>query len=199
MYDYDSNAILVEQIKNRQAATIRDAFLNIHKVLKARGNDPKFYIMENECSSDLKEAMKKYGVDLQLAPPHMHRRNAAEREIRTYKNHFTYGFSTAYPNFPISEWDRLLSQCVITLDLLRNSSVDPALSAYAYHFGPIYFNKSPMAPPGTRVIVNGKPVNHTSWGHHGTPGWYIGQSLDHYRCIHFYMLATIIVRIADTL
>ena len=58
MYDYDSNAILVEPIKNRQAATIRDAFLNIHKFIKARGNDPKVYIIDNECSSDLKEAMK---------------------------------------------------------------------------------------------------------------------------------------------
>ena len=47
------------------------------KFLKARGSEPKFYIMDNECSSDLKEAMKKYGIDFQLAPPHMHRKNAA--------------------------------------------------------------------------------------------------------------------------
>ena len=59
MYDYDSNAILDEPIKNRQAKTIRDAFLNIHKVLKERGSETKVYIMENECSSDLKEDMKK--------------------------------------------------------------------------------------------------------------------------------------------
>ena len=43
--------------------------------------------MNNECSSDLKEAMKKYEIDFQLAPPHRHRINAAERAIRTYKNH----------------------------------------------------------------------------------------------------------------
>ena len=61
------------------------------KFLKARGSEPKFYIMDNECSSDLKEAMKKYGIDFQLAPPHMHRKNAAERSTRTYKNHFIYG------------------------------------------------------------------------------------------------------------
>ena len=60
MYDYDSNAILAEPIKNRKAATIHDAFLNIHKVIKERVSEPKVYIMENECSSDLKEAMKKY-------------------------------------------------------------------------------------------------------------------------------------------
>ena len=54
MYDYDSNAILAEPIKNRQASTIRDVFFNIHKVLKARGIKPKVYIMENECSGGLK-------------------------------------------------------------------------------------------------------------------------------------------------
>ena len=101
MYDNDSNEILAEPIKHRQAATIRDALLKVHKVLKARGSDPKFYIMDNGCSSDLKEAMNKYEIDLQLAPPHMHRRNSAERAIRTCKNHFIAGFSTTYPDFPI--------------------------------------------------------------------------------------------------
>ena len=66
-----------------QAATVRNAFLKVHKVLKARGSKLKVYIMNKEYSSDLKEAMKKYEIDFQLAPPYMHRRNAAEREIRT--------------------------------------------------------------------------------------------------------------------
>ena len=57
MYDYDSNAIQAEPLKNRQAATIRYAFLNIHKFLKVRGREPKVYIMNKQCSSDLKEAM----------------------------------------------------------------------------------------------------------------------------------------------
>ena len=56
-----------------------------------------------------------------------------------------------------------------------------------------------MAPPGTRVIVHEKRGNRTSWGHHGTLVWYIGPSLDHYRCMQFYMPATSIVRITDTL
>ena len=85
MYDYDSSTILDEPIKNRQAATIPDALLNIHRVIKSRGSEPKVYIMDNDCSSDLKESMKKYEIDFQLAPPHMHRKNAVEREIRTKK------------------------------------------------------------------------------------------------------------------
>ena len=54
MYDYDINIILDEPIKNRQAANIRDDFLNIHKILKSRGSEQKVYITENECSSNLK-------------------------------------------------------------------------------------------------------------------------------------------------
>ena len=122
-------------------------------------------------------------MEFQLAPPHMHRQNVAERAIITYKNHFIYGFSTTYPYFLISKWYRLLSLYSITLELLQNSRVNPALSEYSYLFGPYYFNKSPMAPPGTRVIVNDKPGNLTSWVRHGTPGWYIGPSLDHYMCM----------------
>ena len=54
LYEYDSNKILAGPIKNGQASTIRNAFLNIHKILKSRGSNPKVYIMDNECSSDLK-------------------------------------------------------------------------------------------------------------------------------------------------
>ena len=193
MYDYDSNAILSEPIKNRQAATIRDAFLNIHKILKSRGSDPKVYIMNDECSSDLKEAMKKYKIDFQLDSPHVHRQNAVEREIQKFKNHFISRLSTTYPDFPISEWGQLLSQCMTTLNIHRNSRVSASLSAYAYLFGTYGFNKLPMEPPVTRVIFHDKPGNRTSWVHHGTKGWYSGPSLDHHRCMQCYMPSTCIV------
>ena len=42
--------------------------------------------MDTECSSDLKEATKKYETDFQLAPPHMHRQNVAEQAIIAKKN-----------------------------------------------------------------------------------------------------------------
>ena len=77
LYDYDSNAILVEPIKNRHAATICNAFINIHKVLRAIGSDPKVYSMDNKCSSDLKEAMRSYEIDSQMDPLHMHRKKCS--------------------------------------------------------------------------------------------------------------------------
>ena len=56
-----------------------------------------------------------------------------------------------------------------------------------------------MAPTGIHVIVHDKPGKRTSWSHHDTSGWYIGTSLDHYRCIKCYMPVTGILRIIDTL
>ena len=133
--------------------------------------------MENEASNNMKDSMTKHKISFQLAPPYIHRHNAAERAIQTFKNHFVAGFSTTDPNFPVSEWDQLLDQATITLNLLRQSRVNPKLSAYAYLFGNYAFNCFPMAPPVTRVVVHDKPNQRASWAHHGTPDWYIGPSL----------------------
>ena len=88
---------------------------------------------------------------------------------------------------------------MVPLVILSNSRVNPYLSEYAYLLGPYYFNKSPMAPPRTRVVFHNKPGNLISWGHHGTKGWYIGPSLEHYIFMQFYTPTTGIVLIIDTL
>ena len=155
--------------------------------------------MYNECSGALKEFMKKYAIDFQLAPPNMHRRSAAEQAIQACKNDFISGLYTNDTDFPISKLDCLIFQCLITLNILRNSRVNPAFSEYSYLYGPYYSNKYPMAPPGTCVVVHEKIVNFTSWGHCDTLVWYIGPSFDHYRCMQCYMPANVIVRITDTL
>ena len=121
MYDYDSNLIQGEPIKNRQAKTIVDAWEKLHNNLIQHGHTTKNYILDNECSRDLKLALKKNDIDFELTPPHMHRRNAAERAIRTYKNHVLAGLATCDPSSPISEWDHLLPQATLTLNLLRSS------------------------------------------------------------------------------
>ena len=94
-----------------------------------------------------------------LPPPGIHRTNAAERAIRTFKNHFIAGLSSVHPGFPMSEWDRLLFQGELTLNLLRASRVNPKISAYTYLFGNFDFNKTPLAPPGSKVLVHLKPGN----------------------------------------
>ena len=79
VYDYDSNAILVEPIVNRQKATITRAWKTIHDTLSTKGAKPKLYVLDNEASKELKVAIKNDNVAYELVPPHIHRRNAAER------------------------------------------------------------------------------------------------------------------------
>ena len=96
-------------------------------------------------------------VDFQLTPPHIHRRNAAERAIQTLKNHFIAGLCSTDRQFPLHLWDRLLPQALISLNLLRSSRINPRLSAWVQVHGACDYNRMPMAPPGTRVLVHEKP------------------------------------------
>eukprot|EP00957_Ditylum_brightwellii_P185204 14103810-Ditylum_brightwellii.AAC.1 len=58
---------------------------------------------------------------------------------------------------PMQEWDKLLKQTIITLNLLQTSQVNHKLSAYAYIFGSFNFNMCSFAPPGAKVILHCKP------------------------------------------
>ena len=149
MYDYNSNAILAHPVKNRQAAELKSAFLNLYQRLVASGAAPTFYVLDNECSGDLKHALKKNQIKFQLAPPHQHRRNAAERAIQTFKNHFIAGLSSTYPDFPVHEWDCLIKQAEMTLNMMHNARTNPKLSAYEYLNGTFHFPSTPRLPPGS--------------------------------------------------
>jgi hypothetical protein len=95
LYDYDSNAILTEPLKNRKGQEILRAYTKLHKYLIARGFTPQTHWLDNEASTALKDYNRENKIEFQLVPPQMHRRNAAERAIRTWKNHFVAGLCSA--------------------------------------------------------------------------------------------------------
>ena len=98
----------------------------------SRGRKPNLYILDNECSTELKHSLTKNNIEFQRVPPHVHRCNIAERTIQTFKHHFLAGLASADPNFPSNEWDRLIPQATLTLNLLRNARANPKLSAQSY-------------------------------------------------------------------
>ena len=189
---------MVLPLQNRQAATITAAWKQLNNKLQSAGVSPNTWILDNEVSQDLTAAMQKNKTSYQLVPPHTHRANAAERAIQTFKAHFTAGLASVDPDFPVNEWDRLLDQAFITLNLLRMSRVNPKLSSYTYLFGNFDFNATSMAPPGTKVVIQLKPDNRPSWGSRGKEGWYIGPSPDHYRCVKCFIPLTRAEINADT-
>ena len=91
LYDYDSNAILVEPMKSRSDADMEKSYNKLYYYLTDRGWTPKFNVMDNEASTAIKKLLTQRDDTFQLVKPHNHCVNAAERVIHTFKNHFIAG------------------------------------------------------------------------------------------------------------
>ena len=63
--------------------------------------------------------MKEDNIDYQLVSPHIHYKTLAERAIQTFKSHFIAGLASLDLDFTISEWDRLIPQAELTLNILK--------------------------------------------------------------------------------
>jgi hypothetical protein len=81
------------------------------------------------------------------------------------------------PNsFPINQWEELLPQTVLTLNMLRQSNVAPNILAWAYHNGSFDYNRMPIAPMGCEVKFHIKPARRKSFGEHSEDGFYLRTS-----------------------
>jgi hypothetical protein len=177
MYDYDSNAILLEGITSKGQSKLLQAYKVLHSRLVTAGLRPRYHHLDNEASTIFKSFLRAQQIDYQLTPPGMHHRNAAERAICTWKNHFIAGLSSLNPRFPLRFWCQLLPQSAFTLNLLCQSLLNPRLSGYAQLHGPFDINPTPLAPPDTKPSSSMAPTNVTLEIHmvktHGTlhPPW----------------------------
>jgi hypothetical protein len=198
LYDYDSNHIFAQPFKNRTAKCLLTAYQVLHTRLCKAGLKPQLQRLDNQCSELLKTFMHKQDIDFQLVPPGIHRRNAAERGICTFKNHFIAGLCSVDKEFPIHLWDRLLPQAEITLNLLHGSRINPKLSAWVQVHGTFDYNRTPLGPPGCRVLAHEKPEKRTTWSPHGLDGWYVGPALDSYRCYKIWIWETRSICTCDT-
>jgi hypothetical protein len=186
-------------MKSRSASEWDKAYDHIHQELTAKGFKPRLQTIDNEASAALKHFFTANEVECQLVLPHCHLRNAAERAIQTFKEHFVAGLSSVYPSFPLHLWDRLLPQAGTTLNLLRTSRIHPQLSTAAHFNGLVDYNKTAFAQPGCKIIAHEKPVKRSTWAPHRKHGYSLGPEMHHYRCQNVYISATVNERIVDTL
>jgi hypothetical protein len=189
-HDYNSNAILAEAMPSRTSASMLTAYKEIHCILTSRGFCPQYQRLDNDISKEFKVFLQEIKVDFQLTPASSHRRNVAERAIRTWKNHFISILCSTDAELPLKLWDRLLPQAQIMLNLLRGSRVNPRLSAQAQLHGAFDFNWTPLGPPGTRVFIHELPDKCGTWSPHAILGFYTGPASDHYRCCQVWVLET---------
>ena len=185
-------------MRNRSEAEWLQTFNIMHEYLVSKGCTPKQIRMDNEVSTKFKNDLSTKNMEYQLVPPHIHRRNIAERAVQTYKDHFITILCGTDKNFPMHLWCRLMPQSITTLNLLRKSNLHPTISADAHLNGAFDFNRTPLAALGTRVLLHETPNNRRTWAAHAVDGWYVGHAPEHYRCYKIYVPKTRAVRIGGT-
>ena len=104
------------------------AYDDIMQCIKDRNMMVDLQILDNEASDEYMCIIKaEWGVGYQLVPPHIHSRNSAEREIHTFKANFLSILSIIANNYPKSLWYLLIPQTELTLNLLRQSTLNPKI------------------------------------------------------------------------
>ena len=83
--------------------------------------------------------------------------------------------------FPMHQWERLLPQARLTLNILWKSNTTPTLSAYSAMFRPFDYNRIPLGPMGYAVLIYENSNARTSWDNHSVYIWYLYMSPEHYR------------------
>ena len=198
LFEVDGNYIDAEPMKDSHETSLIKAYSTLWSWITKSGKvRPTVHILDNEASARFKETIRQ-NCDLQLVPPDTHRRNLAERAIQTFKSHFLAILAGVDPSFPMTLWDRLVPQAVITLNLLRQAKVDPTLSAYEFIHGKLDYNKMPLAPLGCAVQIHDSTNRRKTWDPHSLSGWYLGTSTEHYRCHIVFCTKTRAERISDT-
>ena len=110
----------------------------------------------------------------------MHRCNAAEQAIQDFKANFLSIIVGVAPDFPRHLWDLLLPQTEMTLNLMRQATANPAISAWEYFNGKFNYNATPLGPLGISVIVHTKTGLRRSWDFRGKDVWSVEASMTYY-------------------
>ena len=103
--------------------------------------------------------------------------------IRTFKDNLKAVLATLDIDFPIAHQVLLITQAIVTLNMLQDSLLNKKILAYTYTFCNYDFNTTPIAPTGTKLVVHSKPDQRLTWDFNGESGCYIGTSMEHYRCV----------------
>ena len=100
---------------------------------------------------------------VKFAPLYSHRRNGAECDIRTFKNHFVTVLASVDNNLPIYLWCQIVKQAEINIYLIIKFVTNPSFLEYAQIFETFDFDATPMAPPGTKIMAHLKPCQRATW------------------------------------
>ena len=197
-YIYDANAIKAIPIKSRRKEELLRAYKEMYEYCEARGFKPKMHKLDNETSKEVEVFITSQRAQYQYTPPDIHRTNPAERAIQTYKACAKSTFASLPKTFPIAYWCRLIPQIDLSVNIVRPCRQNPFLSAWTALEGEFHFDATPLAPPGTEMLLHERSSRRASWAYNAKKAWYIGPCLHHYRNVRAIMKDTGAERIGDT-
>ena len=186
-------------MKNRTEGEIIQARSGALTRMKACGITPELQVLDNEASAAYKGAIRESGMTFQLVPPDDHRRNAAEKAIQTWKDHFIAALSGTAEYFPLHLWCQAIPQMERQLRLLRQTNINPKILTYAYLYAPHNYNVEPFVKIGMQSLVHDKPQRRRSFAQHCSKVRVLETSPEHYRCWKFWTKNTRTTRISGTM
>ena len=142
--------------------------------------------------------MQSQNTAMQYTPPDMHRTNPAERALQTWKSCGKSVLASLPPKFPIAYWCRLAPQINFCVNIVRKCWQNPLLSAWAAMEGEFHFNATPIAPPGSEMLMHKKPNRRSTWGFNAKEAWCLGPCFQHYRLFRGLLPSTGGEQISDT-
>lgn len=156
-------------------------YTSIIKELKQRDTYPRKHMFDNKMSERCEQVTKELGLECELVPPDVHRRNLTEKAMQVWKDHMISILCGVDKSFPLNQWDRLLLHAVKMLNMLRKTNADPKVSTHACMCRPHNYNSQPLAPMGCVMQMYVEPGKSKTWDPHSVDSWYIATSTEHCR------------------
>ena len=196
-YIYDANFIKGISIKSHHRSDLLGAYESVYKWCESRGFKPTLHRMNNETSKDVEEFIEEQNADIQYTAPGRHCA-PAERSVLTLKSCFKSTIASLPPGFLFAYWCRLLEQVNLSVNIVRPFWQNLKLSAWAEIEGEYHFDATPIAPPGSAMLMQVKPVDRTTYGLNAKKAWYLGLCLNHFQSFRGILPSTKDECISDT-
>ena len=161
LFDEDSNFIHAEAVPDLSGKQLASATERGLAFFSAHGSENKIFRLDNQISKTLRNVLTKANITIDLTPVGQHRRNKAERAIRTFKNHFIATLAGVNPECPLELWPDFLEQIEFTLNLMRTSP--KGSSAWSTLCGPVNLNATPIALIEVKVVAHVPADDRESW------------------------------------
>ena len=80
-------------------------------------------------------------------------------------------------------WDNLLVQTELTINPMRQATLNPRMSEWEYYNGSFDYTATLLVPIGCKIVIHTTSNKRKSLDQRGREGFSVGPALKHYRCI----------------